>query len=43
LTIHPCHSAAKMVIEDLPLGQRLSTQFIDNPVRLLTVTLELQY
>jgi hypothetical protein len=43
LIIHPCHSAAKMAIQDLPLGQRLSTHFIDNPVRLLTSALELQH
>ena len=43
LTIHPCHRAAKMAIQDLPLGQRLSTQLIDNPVRLLMITLELQH
>jgi hypothetical protein len=28
------YSAAKMTIRDLPLGKRLSTQFIDRPVRL---------
>jgi hypothetical protein len=43
LTIHPCHSAAEMAIQDLPLGQRLSTQLIGNPVRHLTSALELQH
>lgn len=32
--LHTRYSAAEMAIRDLPLGQRLSTQFIDRPVRL---------
>jgi hypothetical protein len=32
--LHARYSAAEMAIRDLPLGQRLSTQFIDRPVRL---------
>jgi hypothetical protein len=33
LTLQPRRSAAKMAIQELPLGQRLSTQFIDAHVR----------
>ena len=41
---HPSlHSAAEMAIQDLPLGQRLSTRFINKPVRLLTSELESQH
>ena len=32
--IHTRYSAAEMTIRDSPLGQQLSTQFIDRPVRL---------
>src|SRR6266705_2976332 len=34
--LHTRYSAAEMTIQDSPLGQRLSTQFIDGPVRLHT-------
>lgn len=41
---HPTYrSAAKMAIQDLPLGQRLSTQFINKSVRLLMSALWLQH
>jgi len=43
LTTHSCHSAATMAIQDLPLGQQLSTKSITKPVRFPTSPLELQH
>jgi len=40
--LHTRYSAAEMTIRDSLLGQRLSTQFIDRPVRLQESTLGLQ-